>query len=178
MLCESSVGSSAPAALLHDQSVVLTVPASFDEGARALTLEAAKLAGLPDVQLLEEPKAAFPRLVAAAGRPAGWHNWPTAAWCWWWTWWRHHRPDADSRAGLARAGELPTLTRIAVGEHPDAGRRQHGPGAGPHQLQEPALRVKANACPRSAFRATGAALPHGKGSCWRPMHQSKSALPC
>jgi hypothetical protein len=48
-----------PEAPLHQQSVVLTVPASFDEGARALTLEAAQMAGLPRVQLLEEPKAAF-----------------------------------------------------------------------------------------------------------------------
>ena len=48
-----------PAAPLAQQRVVLTVPASFDEGARALTLEAAQLAGLPEVHLLEEPKAAF-----------------------------------------------------------------------------------------------------------------------
>ncbi|WP_396022759.1 Hsp70 family protein [Comamonas odontotermitis] len=48
-----------PEAPLHQQTVVLTVPASFDEGARALTLEAAQLAGLPGVHLLEEPKAAF-----------------------------------------------------------------------------------------------------------------------
>ncbi|MCG7498780.1 hsp70 family protein [Vibrio sp. Of7-15] len=46
-----------PDALLQDQEVVVTVPASFDEGARALTLEAAKLAGLPKVLLLEEPQA-------------------------------------------------------------------------------------------------------------------------
>ena len=43
---------------LHTQEVVLTVPASFDEGARALTLEAAKRAGLR-VRLVEEPQAAF-----------------------------------------------------------------------------------------------------------------------
>ena len=48
-----------PEAPLNQQIVVLTVPASFDEGARALTLEAAQLAGLPGVHLLEEPKAAF-----------------------------------------------------------------------------------------------------------------------
>ncbi len=48
-----------PEAPLMHQRVVLTVPASFDEGARALTLEAAQLAGLPEVHLLEEPKAAF-----------------------------------------------------------------------------------------------------------------------
>ena len=44
---------------LERQQVVLTVPASFDEGARALTLEAAKMAGLPQVRLLEEPQAAL-----------------------------------------------------------------------------------------------------------------------
>lgn len=47
-----------PDALLEAQDVVLTVPASFDEAARALTLEAAKRAGLR-VKLLEEPQAAF-----------------------------------------------------------------------------------------------------------------------
>ncbi|MBQ5940237.1 Hsp70 family protein [Massilia sp. AB1] len=44
---------------LERQQIVLTVPASFDEGARALTLEAARLAGLPTVRLLEEPQAAL-----------------------------------------------------------------------------------------------------------------------
>ncbi len=48
-----------PGAPLAEQEVVLTIPASFDEGARALTLEAARLAGLPKVRLLEEPQAAF-----------------------------------------------------------------------------------------------------------------------
>ncbi|MCX7277121.1 MAG: hsp70 family protein [Burkholderiales bacterium] len=48
-----------PKAPLEQQELVLTVPASFDEGARALTLEAARLAGLPDVRLIEEPQAAF-----------------------------------------------------------------------------------------------------------------------
>ena len=44
---------------LEQQQLVLTVPASFDEGARALTLEAARLAGLPQLHLLEEPQAAL-----------------------------------------------------------------------------------------------------------------------
>lgn len=48
-----------PKAPLEQQDIVLTVPASFDEGARALTLEAARWAGLPMVRLLEEPQAAF-----------------------------------------------------------------------------------------------------------------------
>ena len=44
---------------LEQQQIVLTIPASFDEGARALTLEAARMAGLPKLRLLEEPQAAF-----------------------------------------------------------------------------------------------------------------------
>jgi hypothetical protein len=44
---------------LEQQDVVLTVPASFDEVARTLTLQAAKQAGLTGVRLLEEPQAAF-----------------------------------------------------------------------------------------------------------------------
>src|SRR5438445_762420 len=48
-----------PQAPLAEQDVVITVPASFDEGARALTLRAAAEAGLPRPALLEEPQAAF-----------------------------------------------------------------------------------------------------------------------
>jgi len=48
-----------PSAPLEQQQLVLTIPASFDEGARALTLEAARMAGLPDLRLLEEPQAAL-----------------------------------------------------------------------------------------------------------------------
>lgn len=42
------------------QDITVTVPASFDEAATRLTLEAASRAGFPgDVRLLEEPQAAF-----------------------------------------------------------------------------------------------------------------------
>jgi hypothetical protein len=44
---------------LERQDVVLTLPASFDEVARELTVRAARLAGLPRVVLIEEPQAAF-----------------------------------------------------------------------------------------------------------------------
>ena len=105
-----------PEAPLHQQSVVLTVPASFDEGARALTLEAAQLAGLPGVQLLEEPKAAFHDWLVLQGEQLALQL-------------------ADSRLVLVVDvgggttdltlirvektvdGGLPTLTRTAVGEH-------------------------------------------------------------
>ncbi len=50
-----------PEAPLAHQDVVLTIPASFDEAARALTLQAARDAGfeLGKLSLLEEPQAAF-----------------------------------------------------------------------------------------------------------------------
>lgn len=48
-----------PDAALEQQDVVLTIPASFDEVARELTVAAAKAAGLPRVVLIEEPQAAF-----------------------------------------------------------------------------------------------------------------------
>lgn len=46
-----------PSNPLEHQDVVVTVPASFDETARKLTLEAAQLAGLNHIVLLEEPQA-------------------------------------------------------------------------------------------------------------------------
>ncbi|MFV2070171.1 MAG: Hsp70 family protein, partial [Pirellulales bacterium] len=48
-----------PASPLADQQVVLTLPASFDEIARELTVQAAARAGLARVVLIEEPQAAF-----------------------------------------------------------------------------------------------------------------------
>ncbi|MFC5513892.1 Hsp70 family protein [Massilia jejuensis] len=99
---------------LEDQQVVLTVPASFDEGARALTLEAARMAGLPRLRLLEEPQAALydwlyrhratlsvdlaqTRLVLVADVGGG-------------------TTDFSLVKAELRAGE-PHLTRIGVGNH-------------------------------------------------------------
>ncbi len=48
-----------PDADFAEQEVLVTVPASFDEAARELTLQAATAAGYPPVVLLEEPQAAF-----------------------------------------------------------------------------------------------------------------------
>jgi hypothetical protein len=52
---------------LRDQEVILTIPASFDEVARELTVEAAEAAGIRGFRLLEEPQAAFYDLLARAG---------------------------------------------------------------------------------------------------------------
>ena len=50
---------------LAEQDVVLTVPASFDEEARELTVEAARQAGIGKLTLLEEPASAFYAWISA-----------------------------------------------------------------------------------------------------------------
>ena len=101
---------------LAAQEIVLTIPASFDEGARALTVEAARLAGLDRLRLIEEPQAAF-------------QDWI----------FRHREGLAAELAGsrlvlvcdvgggttdltliqveAGTGGEAPKLTRIGVGDH-------------------------------------------------------------
>ena len=63
-----------PETRFEHQEIVLTVPASFDEDARELTVEAARRAGLDKLTLLEEPLAAFYAWIAknrhAANRDA------------------------------------------------------------------------------------------------------------
>ena len=60
---------------LDSCDIVLTVPASFDELARELTVSAARQAGLDKITLLEEPQAAFYHWLYANGlsvdQPAG-----------------------------------------------------------------------------------------------------------
>ena len=66
-----AIGTDAETRFEH-QEIVLTVPASFDEEARELTVEAARRAGLLKVTLLEEPLAAFYAWIAANRHaPAG-----------------------------------------------------------------------------------------------------------
>jgi molecular chaperone DnaK (HSP70) len=64
-------GSTAADRLEH-QPIILTVPASFDTQARDLTVEAARMAGLENVTLLEEPQAAFYAWLSAQGD--AWRN--------------------------------------------------------------------------------------------------------
>ncbi len=100
--------------LLADQDVLLTVPASFDEEARELTLRAAEQAGLQHVTLLEEPQAAFYAWLASQGDS-----------------WRKHiklgdlvlvcdvgggTTDFSLIAVSEEKGDL-ALKRVAVGEH-------------------------------------------------------------
>ena len=53
---------------LAEQEIVLTLPASFDEVARELTVKAAAAAGLPRVVLIEEPQAAIYQWINATAR--------------------------------------------------------------------------------------------------------------
>ncbi len=63
----NEVAKKSPELSLNEQDIFLTVPASFDEEARELTLRAAELAGLNHVTLLEEPQAAFYAWLEAQG---------------------------------------------------------------------------------------------------------------
>jgi hypothetical protein len=99
---------------LADQDVLLTVPASFDEEARELTVRAAHRAGLERVTLLEEPQAAFYAWIAAQGER-----------------WRTHIGVGDlilvcdvgggttdfSLIAVSEQDGALTLDRIAVGDH-------------------------------------------------------------
>jgi molecular chaperone DnaK (HSP70) len=62
-----------PERCLERQSIVLTVPASFDEEARELTVQAAHAAGLTTLRLLEEPLAALYAWIAAHRRSVADH---------------------------------------------------------------------------------------------------------
>jgi hypothetical protein len=111
---DRNVAGGDPALAMADQDVLLTVPASFDEEARELTLRAAQAAGLSRVTLLEEPQAAFYAWLDALGDR-----------------WRRRvtvgdlvlvcdigggTTDFSLIAVAERDGEL-TLERVAVGEH-------------------------------------------------------------
>ncbi len=103
-----------PDLALTKQSIVLTVPASFDASARELTTEAAYAAGLVDLTLLEEPQAAFYAWLGLRGEA-----------------WRHEVKVGDAVlvvdvgggttdfsiiAASESEGAL-LLERVAVGEH-------------------------------------------------------------
>ncbi len=60
-----------PEAKFEEQSVLVTVPASFDPAARELTQRAAQLARYPNVTIMEEPQAAF---YAWIDRNANWRE--------------------------------------------------------------------------------------------------------
>ncbi len=124
------------------QRIVITVPASFDEGAQQLTRMAAEMAGFPSaVRLLEEPQAAFyawldeqsPSATQAPGAPLL-ACLPSVA--------EHAQTVLVCDVGggttdfsvfrvapIRSAADRPVIERIAVERPPAARRRQHRPRA-------------------------------------------------
>ena len=72
-----------PDAPLAQQEVVITVPASFDEVARALTVKAARQAGFEKFTLVEEPQAAFYDFTARHRHDLSVRS-KAFDWSWWW----------------------------------------------------------------------------------------------
>ncbi|MDB4944599.1 MAG: DnaK-related protein [Labilithrix sp.] len=103
-----------PELALARQSVVLTVPASFDAAARELTTEAAFAAGLEDLTLLEEPQAAFYAWLAARGD--GWRKEVKVGDAVLVVDVGGGTTDFSVIAAVEKDGEL-ALERVAVGEH-------------------------------------------------------------
>ena len=145
---------------LENQEVVLTVPASFDEAARELTIEAAKRAELATITLLEEPQAAF--------------------YCWIVS--HQDRWQREVRAGelilvcdigggttdfsLITVVETPTgpgLSPRRRRRSPDARRRQHRPRTGASRREEARGRAARH---RAVECACGSPAGRPRKSCW------------
>jgi molecular chaperone DnaK (HSP70) len=76
------VGQAHPEAPFDQQAVTVTIPASFDPGARELTAEAARNAGYTNLTLLEEPQAALYSWIQ--GSEGRWRKQvKPATSCWW-----------------------------------------------------------------------------------------------
>jgi hypothetical protein len=109
-----SMAAGDPALDLREQEVTLCVPASFDAGARNLTVAAAERAGFRHLHLLEEPQAALYSWIESAGAQ-----------------WRRQVTPGDlvlvidvgggttdfSLIAVSEEGGSLSLQRIAVGEH-------------------------------------------------------------
>jgi hypothetical protein len=108
----TTIAAKSKAARFEHQSIVLTVPASFDEEARELTVEAAQAAQLGNLTLLEEPIAAFYAWLAEQRQEIGLHDNEMALVC-----------DVGggttdfSLIGVRLQGGTPSFERVAIGEH-------------------------------------------------------------
>jgi hypothetical protein len=111
---DQMVAAGRPDLALDRQEILLTVPASFDEEARELTLRAAADAGLAHVRLLEEPQAAFYAWIAARGDE--WRRWVTVGDLVLVCDIGGGTTDFSLIAVSEREGEL-QLERVAVGDH-------------------------------------------------------------
>ena len=132
-------------------NVVLTVPASFDEEARELTVTAARDAGIEKLTLLEEPAAAFYSWIAndLARSQKSLFDGQTVLVC-----------DVGGGTSdftlirVSREGDHIDFTRTAVGKHLAARRRQSrsdaGVAGGSEARQDPLRSASGAACAASA----------------------------
>jgi molecular chaperone DnaK (HSP70) len=111
---DHSMSNGRPEWCMGQSDVILTVPASFDEVARELTVKAARRAGLQRLTLLEEPQAAFYSWVRSQG-----------------DFWSDQLSDGQrvlvcdvgggttdfSLIAVRGEGEAMSLERVAVGDH-------------------------------------------------------------
>jgi len=108
----ATVASDDEALRFEHQTIVLTVPSSFDEEARELTVEAAQAAGLVHLTLIEEPIAAFYAWMADHGGAAALEDDDVALVC--------DVGGGTSDFSLIRirmeAG-APAFERMAIGDH-------------------------------------------------------------
>jgi actin-like ATPase involved in cell morphogenesis len=108
----ATVATRDPALRFERQTIVLTVPASFDEEPRELTVEAARAADLAHLTLIEEPIAAFYAWMAEHGGAAALEDDEIALVC--------DVGGGTSDFSLIRirieAG-APAFERVAIGDH-------------------------------------------------------------
>jgi len=108
----TTMAANAEAARFERQSIVLTVPASFDEDARELTVEAAQAAQLGNLTLLEEPIAAFYAWIAEQRTDMGLEDNEIALVC--------DVGGGTTDFSLIRVrleNGAPSFERVAIGEH-------------------------------------------------------------
>ena len=132
---------------LEKQAVVLTVPASFDDVARNLTVEAARKAGIENLTLLEEPQAAFYCWLATAPAEEAGSLPPGVAVRGGGRRRRHQR--LQPHPGRRAAGRI-DLRPPGGRRSSAAGRRQHGPGPGQVRRDEAARRPAGSTPPATA----------------------------
>ena len=158
-----------PSKRLESQEVVLTVPASFDEAARELTIEAAKRAELATITLargaaggvlLLDRLAPGPLAARGARRradPGLRHRR------------RHDRLQLDHGR---RDADRPRVSPRRRRRSPDAGRRQHRPRAGPSR-REKARRTHGSTPSSGVHYGSPAGRP--RKSCWASSSRPSSA---
>ena len=160
----------APRRQFEQQTVLVTVPASFDAVARELTLHAAKQAGYQNVILLEEPQAAF---YAWIERNPNWREQVTVGDLILVVDIGGGTTDFTLIAVTESGGELP-LERVAVGEHILLGGDNMDLALA-RVVERAARRAKAPSSTPCSFNALWQQCRAAKGAAARPEAKAQRA---